>query len=68
MKNIPMNTDMTKAILDGRKMQTRRVIKFGQYAIKNDINEGSIETTSSYCDIDEHNHHIGYVQNPDQNY
>ncbi len=27
MKNILMNTEMTKAILDGRKMQTRRVIK-----------------------------------------
>lgn len=28
MNNILMNTDMTKAILDGRKTQTRRVIKF----------------------------------------
>ena len=27
MKNILMNTEMTKAILDGRKTQTRRVIK-----------------------------------------
>jgi len=56
MKNILMNTEMTKAILDGRKVQTRRVIKFGLYAIPNDMNEHSIEISKSYCDLDENNH------------
>ena len=44
MKNILMNTEMTKAILDGRKVQTRRVLKsvkdmgveFKNFTIKND--------------------------------
>jgi hypothetical protein len=34
MKNILFNTEMTKAILDGRKVQTRRVIKSDEEFIK----------------------------------
>ena len=54
MKSIIFNTEMVKAILDGRKTQTRRVINYGLYIDYTDtMNEHSIEFAKNYCDLDD---------------
>jgi len=48
MKNIMMNAEMTKAILDGRKTQTRRTIKQSKAGNIKDIKNGLVVTERNY--------------------
>jgi hypothetical protein len=54
-KPILFNTEMVKAILDGRKIHTRRVIPYGEYLYE-PMNELCIEVAKNYCDMDKENH------------
>jgi len=48
MKNITMNAEMAKAILDGRKTQTRRTIKQSEAGNIKDIKNGLVVTERNY--------------------
>jgi len=55
VKPIVFNTEMVQAILDGRRSQFRKAIKFGEY-IYDIMNENCIEVSKNYCDMDKENH------------
>jgi len=48
MKNILMNTEMTKAILDGKKTQTRRVVKIKKLGKIDGAEDGCLKVSRNY--------------------
>ena len=54
MKPIIFNTEMVKAILEGRKSRFTKVISYGLYIDYTDtMNEHSVEFAKNYCDLDD---------------